>query len=760
MSGTTVGIVAAEEDQYALVCRLTLPWKGIPSGTMLDPITIISLSASTLKATYQTSAALYQFISDSKNIDQSVRNLHDELARLNRILDTISITLNDPAVKNDAVPVKANDRLWSLIGDTLNGCRDTAEALEKKLGSLHKDLKTRNIIAQSLRQLQMNMKDADVQKFRTQISAHISNLQVSLQMLNILISASSSDRVIDGMTARFETILMNQSIADGKHNINLVNRTEPSSTNPPPYTFAAELDQSAVDEETDSDDEVEVELARQLFEEGNNSYDEGRFAEAEKHLRDGLEHVPKRNKDDSVNADAAKFKLASACLRQKKWDEAERFIRSTIEDPVSALVERATIVQDGYHALAQVLACKYDFEGARDSCQKAIAGRKKSLGKDSPKYHSSVKLLATIYEANGDPTTAQVYAKKLPMAFSDADVDYVAGRFSSYSPAKHLRLSMRDKHAGILQLYEGDYDINSGSVNLGKAMMWAAKNNMELAVRVLLARGLPTKGNTDAQLSLIIAAEDGYPNIVRHLLDAGVEVDGTNHRGQTALSWAALNGHKPVVQLLIERGADVNWRTSDDFSALMDAAYKGHESVVSLLLQAGAELEAETTPKRRALHYAAREQQPQIVSILLGRGAKTHFYDSDGKTPFLYAASNRDEVTMKLLLEAGTDVNAIDHRDKRSALWLVSTAAKAEIIRLLLDHGADVDARDTYEKTPLINAADWGNKMVVRMLLEAGADPNAEAQGRTASQFAQRGGGQSLVELLEQFGAKPYTEEE
>jgi len=201
---------------------------------------------------------------------------------------------------------------------------------------------------------------------------------------------------------------------------------------------------------------------------------------------------------------------------------------------------------------------------------------------------------------------------------------------------------------------------------------------------------------------------------VQRLLAAGADPNARAKTETTPLMAAASgNGPVEVLDALIAKGADVNAMKSDGTTALtLACSYGGDLAKVRRLLAAGADPNRGVALGPHALSFAVRTHDPELVALLLDAGAKPDAPDLDvndepveGLPPLAYAA------------EAGY----------------------ADIVELLLAHGADPNARDTRGKTPLMWAAmvDTSDDRIVRMLLAHGADAGLRApSGDTAASLA------------------------
>jgi ankyrin repeat protein len=162
----------------------------------------------------------------------------------------------------------------------------------------------------------------------------------------------------------------------------------------------------------------------------------------------------------------------------------------------------------------------------------------------------------------------------------------------------------------------------------------------------------------------------------------------------SALRAAAERNDLAAFQSLVRQGADVNARDTQDDSAFLIAARNGHAALVRLALAAGADVRALNRYGSTALMGPAYRGHVETVRVLLATPIDIHHVNSLGWTALLEA------VTL------GTD-----------------SAAHREIVRLLIERGCDVNARDRNGASSLQIAEQKGHAEVARMLRAAGAKP-------------------------------------
>lgn len=174
-------------------------------------------------------------------------------------------------------------------------------------------------------------------------------------------------------------------------------------------------------------------------------------------------------------------------------------------------------------------------------------------------------------------------------------------------------------------------------------------------------------------------------------------------------------------------------------SDIADAAMQGDEERVSNLLAQQVDVNAAQVDGATALHWAVRLDNLAMANRLLTAGARPAVANRVGATPLLLAGLNGSAEMISLLLEHGADANARLTMTGDTVLMLAARTGLPAAVKVLLDHGAQVNARENWgQATALMWAVAEGHNEVVSMLIRAGADSNA----RTA--FMPRNTGRGL----------------
>ena len=296
----------------------------------------------------------------------------------------------------------------------------------------------------------------------------------------------------------------------------------------------------------------------------------------------------------------------------------------------------------------------------------------------------------------------------------------------------------------------------------------AATNGSVEIVRLLLDAGAePDTANPEGETALMTAARAGSLDTVKLLASRGADVNARESWfGETALMWAAAENHADMVRTLASLGAGINTRSNvveapelefpqsggpnmpfarGGWTALMYAAREGAIDAARALVDLKADVNLVALPQTTDVALTSEIRQ----------GIDKHV----GTTALVYAIINAHFDLAAMLVEHGADPNIADHTgmaalyaavEWNTLQWVQSRPAPiwrdrldgAGLVQVLLKRGANPDARLTLTPpkisldpgatlnfgagaTPLMRAARTNDVAVMRLLLEAGADPNA-----------------------------------
>ena len=219
---------------------------------------------------------------------------------------------------------------------------------------------------------------------------------------------------------------------------------------------------------------------------------------------------------------------------------------------------------------------------------------------------------------------------------------------------------------------------------------------------------------------------------------------------------AARNRDAGAVRALLEAGAAVDGVQADGFTALHWAAQWDRTDLADLLIGAGADVDAADRYGVTPLVLACTNASPGMVERLLEAGADPHGVQATGETVLMTCARGGVLDAVTPLLDRGADVNASEATNGQTALMWAAWEGHTGVVRTLLGHGAEVDARTTTGYTALVLAAREGYREITELLLEAGADVNAAAvDGTTALAVATVRRRLDHAEFLLDQGADP-----
>jgi len=333
--------------------------------------------------------------------------------------------------------------------------------------------------------------------------------------------------------------------------------------------------------------------------------------------------------------------------------------------------------------------------------------------------------------------------------------------------------------AAVQVLLDAGADIEAREDYRGaSALLWAAEQNHADVVQVLVARGANASARTKTVISegrrgpgapsggltgLMLAARENAIETVQVLLAANALVNQQSAEGHTALLAAVQNANVEISKLLIEHGADVSLANDRGWNPLYMAVktrslekgtmpnpvidLNGMYEVIELLVQKGANVNARL--------LADTEVHNSIRSTWL---------DEAGATPFLRASLCGDLQVMKLLLANGADP-LIATTDGTTALMALAGVGytkgfmkdigtpeeSLEAMKILLDAGIDIEAKNDDEVRAIHGAAHKNFVAGIQMLVDHGADLTAHSNRRGQFQGAGLLEGNTVLDWADGF---------
>jgi ankyrin repeat protein len=343
--------------------------------------------------------------------------------------------------------------------------------------------------------------------------------------------------------------------------------------------------------------------------------------------------------------------------------------------------------------------------------------------------NGSPKVLALLLRAGADPNTAMNGGETVAMTAARAG-----------------------NPDGLKVLVEAGADVNAKDSRGQTALMWAAARNNAAAIRTLAESGADLKIRTNNPVSggggrgvfnsppptgftaLLFAVRAGSLDAVRALLDAGADVNDTLSDGESALVVATANAHWEVASFLLDRGADPN-AAGAGWNALHQTVHSRRPNLgytpgpvptgntdslelVKKLLAKGIDINARMTKNgmkdgQRNRHnrlgataflLAAKRVDVEVMKVLATAGADAKIPAADGNTPLMVAAG----AAMWYVGEDGGSMAGHEHE-------------ALEAVKLCVELGNDVNAKNEFGETPLHGAAFRGVNEIVEYLVGKGA---------------------------------------
>ena len=371
---------------------------------------------------------------------------------------------------------------------------------------------------------------------------------------------------------------------------------------------------------------------------------------------------------------------------------------------------------------------------------------------ENPRKRRQRSVYEVLVEAakNGDTTAVRAVLEKLP----PYSKPYI------FDAALETCKGNHDECLALLLLY-----VETTQVGFGRLLSECVHGDHVACTEVLLQHWKsvcnnaafvphePKHARMEAMISCPAMWED--PAVCHLLIDAGADVETKDERGRSPLHYACDSGALDVVKMLVEAGAGVRATYEEGVTCLQDAANGGHTETVRYLVGLPeVDVNHRDGDNYTALHYASGEGDADVVQLLLDAGADIEMKNNDGRSPLHSVCESGALDVVKMLVEAGAGVRATDNQGD-TCLTLASYFGHTKTVRYLVGlPEVEVNHRDGDNKIALHCAAQENHADVAKLLIGAGSDIDVKSSdGSFPIHLACSSGALGVVKMLARVGA-------
>lgn len=302
-----------------------------------------------------------------------------------------------------------------------------------------------------------------------------------------------------------------------------------------------------------------------------------------------------------------------------------------------------------------------------------------------------------------------------------------------------IQSNMREM-AGILLLQQKCLRIR----DISKCLEWAVNYKYTELIEIILKKDIRPayvrSWHSGYETPLDLAIKNNDMDMVKFLVELGVDVNDNNHN--FGMRHQIINSNITWIKFFIDLGAKLD-------NLLPIAVSSNNKDVVELLLENGAIIE-----KNNILHYA---KSKEMAEFLISLGADINGENGYGTPLSQYVSTTGTPLNLiKFIIDSGANIKA-KNSDGKTPLHVAVEFHNIDYVKVLIERGADLEAKDNNGNTPImrLNPSRRGAKEMLKLLIANGADVNAKDNwDNTLLHFvAKFSSVESFIELLIKHGA-------
>nr|XP_023025928.1 uncharacterized protein LOC111513938 [Leptinotarsa decemlineata] len=291
--------------------------------------------------------------------------------------------------------------------------------------------------------------------------------------------------------------------------------------------------------------------------------------------------------------------------------------------------------------------------------------------------------------------------------------------------------------------------------NTGRtALHYAAKNDSIHVVEFLVDQGIDINVSDNNGVTILhVVAKSRSIEMINFLIDKKCNIHKRDNQGQTLIHFAILgSGTVDLVKFIVERGCNIHYKDNEGVTVLHRAAEKGSIEIIEYLFGEKGMTDCRDDNGKSVLHYAISTRNSlKLIKFLFECGCNVNAKDNNGVSPLHLATEKGRFDIVEYLITQGALVNARNYEGENAlhSAFSSSNHVDLHLVKFLIDHGCDAEAKDNRGCTLLHRAAKRGALEITRYLIDVkGVQDSRDQNGKNVLFYAIRSNKKDILQFL------------